>query len=150
MCAELVPYKHSAIEGDKHTRLRQTYTYMGYRATTGGQSAIIQSGAKLELMVLQSGQIQTRATHINVKKPQKMKISCQGTFKPKWGSTLNKLQQKQTQLILCPQYVLSKEIKNPRRIPLGERLEKQQQIYPIHSPIHSFSHVKRVKILTFR
>jgi len=33
------------------------------------------------------------------------------------------LQQKQTQLILHPQYVLSKE-KMPRRIPLGERLEK--------------------------
>jgi len=37
-------------------------------------------------------------------------------IKPKWGSTLK---QKQTQLLLYPQYVLSKG-KKPRRIPLGE------------------------------
>jgi len=63
---------------------------------------------------------------------------------------LNKLQQKQTQLILYPQYVLLiKGEKKPRRIPLGEPFEKTQ-IYPIYMHIHSFSHVKRVKILTFR
>jgi len=50
-------------------------------------------------------------------------------FKPKWGSTLNKLQQKQTQLILYPQYVMSKE-KKPRRIPLVESLEKNNKYIP--------------------
>jgi len=46
---------------------------------------------------------------------------------------VNKLQQKQTQLILYPQYVPSKE-KNPRRIPLGESLEKDPNIS------HSFAY----------
>ena len=41
---------------------------------------------------------------------------------------LNKLQQKQTQLILYPQYVLSKEKNNNRRIPLGESFEKDPDI----------------------
>jgi len=47
---------------------------------------------------------------------------------------LNKLQQKQSQLILDPQYVLSKAKKKPRKIPLEERFEKDP------STSHSFTY----------
>jgi len=57
-------------------------------------------------------------------------------IKPKWGSTLK---QKQTQLLLYPQYVLSKGKKSTKN-PIRGKFQ----------PIHYFSHVNRVKILTFR